>query len=248
MTGRMAGKVAAITGASRSLGLVFARTLAREGASVVLLARASKDLDAAQAEIPGSLALPCDVRSPDSVRQAFAAITERFGRLDALVNNAAALSPALIEEITDAHLWSEVETNLLGPILCAREAIPLLRAAGGGDIVNISSVVIEGGRTFLTLYAAAKAGLENLSVSLAIELRKDKIRVTTLRSGPLTGGGISSGWSPEIKARFEAIRQETGIAAAVGAPIAPEITAETLLHVLTMPPEARIGALPVIPF
>jgi NAD(P)-dependent dehydrogenase (short-subunit alcohol dehydrogenase family) len=236
----LAGKTALVTGASRGIGLRIARALGEAGANVVLLARPSDHLDAAAAEMPDALAAPCDVSSADSVRAAFAQAVARFGRIDILINNAALCLLQAIEEATDEDIRREVETNLIGPVLTIREAIPHMRAAGGGDIVNISSESVRLPFPYLTLYAATKAGLETLSNGLRAELRPDRIRVTVLRSGHVSGGNIGVNWKPErIQPFYDAITK-SGHLAFTGEAIAPEITARAIVDLLRLPREANV--------
>jgi NAD(P)-dependent dehydrogenase (short-subunit alcohol dehydrogenase family) len=236
----LTGRIYAITGGSKGMGLRFARALTADGAKVILLARPSKELDAAAAEIPGAMAIPCDVGSSADVRKAFAAIGERFGKLDGLINNAAACLVHKIEEASDEEIHAQVNANLIGPLLCIRSAIPLLRASGAGDIVNISSESVRTAFPYLTLYAATKAGLENLSAGLRAELRPDKIRVTVLRSGSVSGSSIGGGWDPERAQAFMAAMVESGCAAFTGTAVKPETMADMLVQVLRLPREANL--------
>lgn len=240
MSGKLAGKVVAVTGASRGMGSVFARTLDAEGADVVLLARPSDALEAMAAALPRSLKLACNVADAGQVKAAFAAVRARYGKLDALINNAAICLLHRLEEATDEELSREAETNLVGPALCMREAIPLLRAAGGGDIVNVTSESVRLPFPFLTFYAATKAGLETLSTGLRAELRPDRIRVTVLRSGHVAGGNIGASWSQERTARFFETIKESGHLAFTGEAISPETTANMLIELLRLPREANI--------
>ena len=134
------GKVAVVTGASQGIGVAIARVLHDAGMAVALLARSEDKLVALAGDL-GERALPvvCDVGDPDAVRTAFATIDEHFGRVDLLVNNAGIIGMSLLGDADDADVTSIVAANLLGPMWCSRAAIPLLDAAGGGDIVNISS-------------------------------------------------------------------------------------------------------------
>lgn len=240
MSGRLAGKVVAVTGASRGMGSVFARSLDAEGADVVLLARASDALDAMAAALPRALKIACDVADPAQVKAAFAAIGARHGRLDALINNAAICLLHKLEEATDDELLRETATNLIGPATCIREALPLLRAAGGGDIVNVSSESVRLPFPYLTFYAATKAGLETLSAGLRSELRPDRIRVTVLRSGSVSGGNIGASWAPERAAEFFKAAQESGHMAFTGHAISPQTTAGMLVELLLLPREANV--------
>lgn len=240
MTGRLAGKVVAVTGASRGMGRIFAQTLSGEGADVVLLARASDALDETAAALPGALKLVCDVGDAGDVRRAFAAIGQRFERLDGLINNAAVCMLHRLEEASDEELFAEARTNLIGPALAMREAVPLMRAAGGGDIVNVSSESVRLPFPYLAFYAATKAGLEALSAGLRAELRPDRIRVTVLRSGHVAGGNLGASWPQERMAAFFKTIKQSGHAAFAGDAIAPETSAGMLIELLCLPKEACI--------
>jgi len=234
------GKTALVTGASRGIGLHIARALVAAGANVVLLARPSAELDAAAATLPAALKAPCDVSSSDSVRAAFAQAAGRFGRIDILINNAALCLLQAIEEATDEDIRREVETNLIGPVFTIREAIPHMRAAGGGDIVNISSESVRLPFPYLTLYAATKAGLETLSTGLRAELKPAGIRVAVLRSGHVSGGNIALNWKPERIQPFRDAIAASGHMAFSGEAISPEITADAVVNLLRLPREANV--------
>jgi NAD(P)-dependent dehydrogenase (short-subunit alcohol dehydrogenase family) len=151
---------------------------------VVLLARDPSGLAAAADEIgPNAVGIATDVCDPDAVRAAFAAIEQRFGKLDAMINNAGSSPLRRIEHLSDAEIAQTVGTNFLGAIYCTRSAIPLLRAGGGGDIVNISSESTRDPFPFLGLYASSKAGLETFSRATQSEVKPDGTRVTTLVCG-----------------------------------------------------------------
>ncbi len=180
------GRVAVVTGASQGIGAAVAARLAEEGAAVVLIARSREKLEEVAASI-GSAAVPlcCDVGNADTVRAAFGEIRELFGRVDVLVNNAGLIAMAYLEDAPDESVTSQIASNLTGPILCSRAAIPLLRASGGGDIINISSRSVELARPALSVYSATKGGLETFGRTLAAELRPVGIRVSSIRVGPV---------------------------------------------------------------
>ena len=237
---RLAGKVAVVTGASRGIGRAIGERFVAEGADVVIISRNSAELEAAAAEI-GQRAwpLPCDVGDPAAVRQLFAAVAERFGGIDVLINNAAVATPSPIEDANDAEIGAQVAVNILGPLYCCREAIPLMRARGGGDIVNISSESVRLPYPHLTLYAATKAALETFSKGLQVELADDRIRVTVFRSGNVRGT-FSRDWEPIAKANARAAARASGFYAQSGAQIEPEIPAEMIVNLVTMPREAQV--------
>jgi NAD(P)-dependent dehydrogenase (short-subunit alcohol dehydrogenase family) len=188
---RLHGKVALITGASRGIGRAIARAYAQEGANLALCARDVEALADAAREIQALregarvLARPCDVTRPDQVAELMAAIAETFGRLDILVNNAAILGPRLPIAEYPLEAWREVlEVNVTGVFLVTRSALPLLRRAGGGSIINLSSGVGRRGRARWGAYAVSKGAIEILTQILAEELAPEGIRVNAVNPGP----------------------------------------------------------------
>lgn len=244
--GRLIGRVAVVTGASRGLGVAIARRLANEGAAVVCMARNRERLRSLAAGLgDSSMAVPCDVSDPGSVRAAFGEVGQRFGRLDLLVNNAGLIGMALLEEASDENILDQVATNLVGPMLCTRAAIPLLRSAGGGDVVNISSRSVELARPYLSVYSATKGGLETFSRTLATELLPSRIRVSSIRVGPVAT-------SPEVQAGDQGARSVTDEWVARGGP-APEepapadSVADAVVFIATTQPGARIPVMHLEP-
>ena len=207
MTGVLIGKVAAVTGATSGSGRAVARRLVAEGADVVFLARGKERL-LAEAAASGERAVPivADVSDPDSVRAAFGEIEARFGKLDVLVNNAAVYRPCLAAELSDFDIERQVATNFLGPVYTCRAAIPLLRAAGGGDIVNTSSESTLDPFPMLSMYVATKAALEAFSRTLMTEVAADDIRITVIIQGTASDGDGSTDWA------WEAARAEQALA------------------------------------
>jgi NAD(P)-dependent dehydrogenase (short-subunit alcohol dehydrogenase family) len=188
-----------VTGSTSGSGLGIAKRFAEEGAHVVMLARGPERLAEYAAELGDhTVPIATDVGDPDSVRAAFAEIERRFGRLDILINNAAVYRPCMVELLSDGDILQQVSTNFVGPVYTCRAAIPLLRAAGGGDIVNVSSESTLDPFPMLSMYVATKAALEMFDRILAEELRDDDIRVTTLVQGTAFGpGGGPTGWEWE---------------------------------------------------
>jgi NAD(P)-dependent dehydrogenase (short-subunit alcohol dehydrogenase family) len=197
VTGLLAGKVAAVTGATSGSGRAIGKRFAAEGADVFLLARGPERLKELEAELgSGVTGISTDVGDPDSVRAAFAQIEKSHGKLDILINNAAIYRPCPLEELSDEDILAQVKTNYLGPIYTCRSAIPLLRAAGGGDIINTSSESTLDPFPMLSIYVSTKAGLEALGEVMRAEFEKEEIRVTTLIQGVSIGeGGGSTGWA-----------------------------------------------------
>ena len=203
-------KVIVITGAGAGLGRALARRFAADGESVVLLGRNADKVQAVAAQIgTRALALGCDVSSPDSVRAAFARIAERHPRIDVLINNAAVYQPFLIEEATDDQIVKAIATNLTGPILCARAAIPLL--GKGGHIINLSSESVGMLFPHLVIYQTSKAGLERFSQGLHHELEPKGIRVTTVRAGQMMDADKTWDVEPAAAARFMQAAMAAGL-------------------------------------
>lgn len=231
-------RVAVVTGASKGIGVAIARRLSAEGAAVALLARTGSSLSELADDLGASAtAFTCDVSDPASVTDTFKRIDGRYGRLDLLVNNAGIIGMSLLADASDENVLGQVATNLVGPILCSRAAIPLLQAAGGGHIINISSRSVELARPYLSVYSATKGGLEVFSRTLAVELRPERIRVSCIRVGPVASDA--------------ALQADVGRSQAVVAdwvdrggtppepPSSPESVADAVVFIATARPGAR---------
>ncbi len=194
-------KIIVITGAGVGLGRALARRFVSDGETVVLLGRTAAKVEAAAAELGDrAMAVGCDVSSPDSVRAAFAVIASRHPRIDVLINNAAVYEPFLIAEASDAQILNLVATNLAGPMLCARAAIPMM--GRGGHIINVSSESVGMRFPYLVVYQSSKAGLERFSEGLHHELEPSGIRVTNVRAGQMMEEGKSWNVDPAMALRF----------------------------------------------
>jgi len=238
-----------VTGGSRGLGVRIGAACAGEGADVALLARDAEQLQRAADEVGTAAAVfPTDVADPDSVRTAFAAIGERYGRVDVLVNNAAIGVPHTIDEMTDEDLARQLATNIAGPLTCIRAALPLLRAAGGGDVINISTVSIANPFPTMWLYSATKAALEAASTGLAEELAPDGVRVSVLRLGSVAESSFQDDWPDERARRAHGLAQGAGRERFAGAGrMSRDLLAEWVVQIVTLPPEARVGVLEIRP-
>jgi meso-butanediol dehydrogenase / (S,S)-butanediol dehydrogenase / diacetyl reductase len=194
-------KVIVITGAGAGLGRALARRFAADGETVVLLGRNAEKVQKVAAQLGDrALALGCDVMSPDSVRAAFARIAERHPRIDVLINNAAVYQPFPVAEATDDQILKAIATNLTGPILCSRSAIPLL--GKGGHIINVSSESVGMLFPHLVIYQSTKAGLERFTEGLYHELDPKGIRVTLVRAGQMMDAEKTWDIDPQAAARF----------------------------------------------
>jgi NAD(P)-dependent dehydrogenase (short-subunit alcohol dehydrogenase family) len=198
-------KVALVTGAARGIGLATAKRFLAEGWRVALL-DIERDLlngaVAALADPDRTLALQCDVSDAGGVALAMEAVNTRFGRLDALVNNAGIAVFAPLLETSDAD-WSRIlEVNLTGPFRCTKAAAPLLREHGGGAIVNITSISAVRASTLRAAYGTSKAGLAHLTKQLAVELASLGIRVNAVAPGPVDTAMAKAVHSAEIRADY----------------------------------------------
>lgn len=198
-------KVALVTGAARGIGLATAKRFLAEGWCVALLDidsetlnRTYEDLAAPQA----TLALHCDVSDAAKAPAAIATAAERFGRLDALVNNAgiAIFKPML--ETTLADWERTLAVNLTGPFLCTQAAVPLMTRNGGGSIVNVTSISGLRASTLRVAYGTSKAALAHLTKQQAVELAALGIRVNAVAPGPVDTAMAKAVHTPAMRAHY----------------------------------------------
>ena len=169
-----------VTGASSGIGRSTAIALSERGAKVALFARNHDALQELAQQLPGSLPVTVDMTEFDRVRDALRAVHQHYGRIDGLVNNAGRSYAASVEEIDPAIFDEIFHLNVLGPIVAMQAAIPVMRAQGGGSIVNINS-----GTAFMTIpqysvYSASKRALLGFSLTARAELEKDGIVVSEI--------------------------------------------------------------------
>jgi NAD(P)-dependent dehydrogenase (short-subunit alcohol dehydrogenase family) len=180
VSGRLAGKVCVITGAASGIGARTARRFAEEGATVV-----GVDL---RDDSEGELALALDVCDEDAVRDAYAQVRERFGRIDVLFNNAG-ISPTDDASVLDTtyEAWRRVQrVNLDSVFLCCKHGIPHLLEGGGGSVINTASFVATmGAATSQISYTASKGGVLAMSRELGVEFARRGVRVNALCPGPV---------------------------------------------------------------
>ncbi|GAB4427267.1 MAG: SDR family oxidoreductase [Chloroflexi bacterium OHK40] len=194
MCGKLAGKVVVVTGGGTGIGLGIARSCASEGAAVVIAQlRAAVAEEAAaglRAEGARALGLGCDVRHREEVRALIDEAARRLGPVDVLINNAAltgtTAAPRPFLEESDEHWREVIEVNLNGAFICTQEAARHMVARGaGGSIVNISSVAQYAAQEHAAPYCAAKAALDGLTKTAAIELAPHGIRVNAVAPGDI---------------------------------------------------------------
>jgi NAD(P)-dependent dehydrogenase (short-subunit alcohol dehydrogenase family) len=187
MTREIEGRVALVTGASSGIGKATALRLAKEGAAVAITGRRAEPLEAVAKEIRGgggkALAIPGDAREEAHAADAVARTVKELGGLSILVCNAGVIGSGPVETTTLEEWRRVVDTDLLGPFLFARAAIPHLKGVKGAAIVNVSSVA--GPRPYANLapYCVAKSGLDSLTECLALELAPHGVRVNGINPG-----------------------------------------------------------------
>jgi len=179
--GRLDGKVALITGGARGMGKSHVRTFVAEGARVVFGdvldgSRVSSTLD-------NCFFVPHDVTNESDWQAAVGVALERFGRLDILVNNAGILAHQPIESMPEAEFRRVIDVNLIGTWLGVKTVIEPMKAAGGGSIVNISSIEGFTGAAGLSAYSASKFGVRGVTRTAAQELGQYGIRVNSVHPG-----------------------------------------------------------------
>jgi meso-butanediol dehydrogenase / (S,S)-butanediol dehydrogenase / diacetyl reductase len=197
--------VALVTGAARGIGLATAQWFLAQGHAVALLDIDGATLDTAAAQLGPPdrvLALHADVRDPVQVTRSVAAVEARFGRLDALVNNAGiAVFKPLLDTAFDE--WQQVlATNLNGPFLCTQAAAPLMLKHGGGSVVNIASISGLRASTLRVAYGTSKAALIHLTKQQAAELGNMGIRVNCIAPGPVDTAMAKRVHSAAIRADY----------------------------------------------
>jgi NAD(P)-dependent dehydrogenase (short-subunit alcohol dehydrogenase family) len=246
----MDGRVVVVSGASMGVGRATAQRFAQEGATVVLLARRKLLLDEI-AESIGANAVPIvtDITSSAEVGAAFEQVAAQFGRVDVLVNSAGASRIRLIEEASDEDIAVTVNTNLIAPIYTTRAAIPLLRAAGGGDIMNISSEITLDHLPMMTLYATTKRGLNGFTEAMSRELRRDSIRVTLVILGAVGDTGIHENFTIGDIERARPIWEADGYLTRMSGTkmLTSATVAEVLFDVLSRPRELMMDVVHVRP-
>ncbi len=214
------GKVAVVTGSTRGIGRAIAEALIAEKASVVISSRRQRDVDRAVAEYRRSrkakvAGIACDVGEYGQVQQLIRFAVREFGGLDIMINNAGVSHTASVADLTPEQ-WEEIiATNLTGVFYCCREAIPHMRARGGGYIINIGSLAGANAHPMMAAYNASKFGLLGFSEALFQEVRYDGIRVSHIMPGSVDTDFSSGrkGWA-----------------------ILPEHIADTVITLLKSPP------------
>ena len=186
-------KTVIITGGSEGVGAAAARMFAEAGANLMLVARDKKNLDAIAEELRSKTKVEVfamDVSDAEACVDVFKKAAFEFGRVDVLVNNAGYHTRGPVEEIDPADLGKMIDVNLKAPIMLSRIALPYLREAGGGAIINVGSLAGRAPIPGSAGYAASKAGLRSFTYALGSELADSNIKLAVVSPGPIDTGFI----------------------------------------------------------
>lgn len=228
VSGGLSGRRVLVTGASSGIGAAVARAVAAAGGRPALLARRREPLEELAADLD-AVAVPADVTDLAEVRSAVERAAEDLGGLDAVVNAAGLARPGLVATADPAAWRAMLEVNVLGLLQVTQAAVGHLRAAGRGDVVNLSSM--SGRRVAsaqMGVYAGTKAAVHQLSEGLRLELAPDRIRVTVVAPG-LVDTPIFEGLEDDTSIRLRTRAREVGLTA--------EHVATRIVEVLAAPPE-----------
>jgi len=236
------GRTAIVTGASSGIGKAIAERFAADGADVVVCSREQDNVDPVAEEIEDSdrdgrvLAVECDVTDRDAVEALVDATVEEFGGVDVLVNNAGASFMAPFEEISENGWETIVDINLHGTYHCTQVAGERMREDGGGAVINLASVAGQKGSPHMSHYGAAKAGVINLTSTLAFEWAGDDVRVNCIAPGFVATPGVESqmGVSAEdidresVERRIGTAGEIADLARFLASPAASYVVGETI--------------------
>ena len=195
--GKLNGKVAVVTGASKGIGAGIAKQLAAEGAAVVVNYASDKQgADRAVDEISKrggkAVAVQASVTKKDDVERLFTEAEKAFGKIDIVVNNAGVYEFVLLEEVTEQQFHRMFDTNVLGMLLATQEALKHFNA-GGGSIINIGSLASSLTPPTAVVYNATKGAVDAITRTLAKELGPRKIRVNAIKPGMVITEGVVTG-------------------------------------------------------
>jgi short-subunit dehydrogenase len=183
----MSGRVVIVTGASSGIGDITARAFGRRGDRVALVARRADRLEALAAEIPDSLPVPADLSRGDEIARVVDAVEARLGAVDVLVNNAGLGRYDWLERLPEDDIQSQMQINLIAPILLTRAVLPGMLRRGRGVIINICSVAGKVGTPTTSIYNAGKFGLDGFSQAMRREVLGRGVEVCVVYPGPTAG-------------------------------------------------------------
>ncbi len=209
--GKLQGKVAVVTGASKGIGAGIAKQFGAEGASVVVNYSSSREgADRVVSEITSkggkAIAVQSDLSKPSEIGKLFVQAKKAFGKIDVLVNNAGVYAFGTLEEITEEHYRKHFDLNVLGLVLATQEAVKHFPAEGG-SVINISSTATSLTPPNMAIYTGTKGAVDAITRTLARELGPRKIRVNAINPGlVVTEGAQSAGMDQsEIRSYIESI-------------------------------------------
>lgn len=212
---KLDGKVAIVTGSTKGIGRAMAVGLAKEGGRVVVNGRDAISGDEVVDEIRGAggeaIFVKADNSIEDEVKHLIAATEQEFGRVDVLINNAAAIEflggggEAKIADQPTENFDYILKVNLYGAFWCCKYAIPVMQRGGGGSIINITSIASTMGQRTIPSYTCAKAALNGLTRQIAVDYAVDRIRCNAIVIGFVLSGTFAHviAGSPEIKAKLD---------------------------------------------
>ena len=237
-------KVALVTGAGVGIGRAAAKALLKGGYQVVLTGRNLEKLEKAIIDIGGNnencLAVTCDVGKPEQVKKLFAALKERFGRIDVLFNNAGIGAPAIPMEDSTYEQWMNVvNSNLCGAFLCSQEAIRMMKAQSpqGGRIINNGSISAHAPRPMSAPYSATKHGISGLTKTIALDGRPFNIAC-----GQIDIGNAAT----EMTERMAAGIMQADQSIKVEPRMDVEHVGEAVLHMAQLPLESNILSMTIM--
>jgi NAD(P)-dependent dehydrogenase (short-subunit alcohol dehydrogenase family) len=237
-------KVALVTGAGMGIGRAAAKALLKGGFQVVLTGRNLEKLEKAITDIGGTnencLAVTCDVGEPEQVKKLFAALKERFGRIDVLFNNAGIGAPAIpMEDLTYEQWMNVVNSNLCGTFLCSQEAIRMMKAQSpqGGRIINNGSISAHAPRPMSAPYSATKHGISGLTKTIALDGRPFNIAC-----GQIDIGNAAT----EMTERMAAGIMQADQSIKVEPRMDVEHVGEAVLHMAQLPLETNILSMTIM--
>jgi NADP-dependent 3-hydroxy acid dehydrogenase YdfG len=243
------GRVAVVTGASTGIGRAIAVAFGALGWSVAIGARRTDKLDETAGLVTdaGGTVVACtlDVTDAASVDAFAATVEDRLGPIEVLVNNAGIAVPGRFWELTPEQLDAEVRTNLLGPFLCTRRALPSMIERRAGDVVFISSDTVRVPRPGLLGYGATKAAIEVAARGLTLELEGTGVRTTTIRVGP-TLSDFGTDWSAEQITGLMDTWPRFGIQRHMNT-LDPADVARAVVYAVTAPPGVNLDLIEVQP-
>ena len=237
-------KIALVTGAGMGIGRAAAKALLKGGFQVVLTGRNLEKLEKAITDIGGTnencLAVTCDVGKPEQVKKLFAALKERFGRIDVLFNNAGIGAPAIpMEDLTYEQWMNVVNSNLCGTFLCPQEAIRMMKAQSpqGGRIINNGSISAHAPRPMSAPYSATKHGISGLTKTIALDGRPFNIAC-----GQIDIGNAAT----EMTERMAAGIMQADQSIKVEPRMDVEHVGEAVLHMAQLPLETNILSMTIM--